>query len=89
MIVREGSRMRIEGPVTVDNVKSILAQGHAAIAAGVIEADLSGLGQTDSSMIAMMLAWKRTLPALAFSGMKQDLASLAKLYGLNGLFPGT
>ncbi len=88
MITREGSRLRVEGSVTVDNVKRILAQGLAEIASGALEVDLSRLDQSDSSMIGMMLEWKRKKPDLVFTGIKPDLESLARLYGLNGLFPG-
>jgi ABC-type transporter Mla MlaB component len=89
MITREGSRLHVEGSVTVDNVKGILAQGLAEIVSGAVEVDLSRLDQSDSSMIGMMLEWKRKKPDLVFSGVKPDLASLARLYGLSGLFPGT
>lgn len=88
MIKREGGRLHVEGSVTVDNVKSVLAQGLAEIASGALEIDLSRLEQSDSSMIGMMLEWKRKQPGLVFSGMKPDLSSLARLYGLNVIFPG-
>ena len=88
MITREGSRLHVEGSVTVDNVKGILAQGLAEIASGALEVDLSRLDQSDSSMIGMMLEWKRRKPDIVFAGIKPDLAILAKLYGLNSLFPG-
>lgn len=89
MITREGSRLHVAGSVTVDNVKGILAQGLAEIASGAIEIDLSRLDQSDSSLIGMMLELKRRKPDLVFTGIKPDLASLTRLYGLNGLFPGT
>ncbi len=91
MIRRQGVRFSLEGPVTVDNVRKPLAEGLAEIESGALEVDLGEVSVVDSSAIGMMLAWMRAAKnrqqSLSFFGVQKELASLAKLYGLSGLFP--
>lgn len=91
MIRRQGIRFSLEGPVTVDNVRKTLAEGLAEIESGALEVDLGKVSAVDSSAIGMMLAWmraaKKRRQSLSFFGTQQELASLARLYGLSGLFP--
>ncbi len=91
MIRRQGIRFSLEGPVTVDNVRKTLAEGLAEIESGALEVDLGKVSAVDSSAIGMMLAWmraaKKRRQSLSFFGVQQELASLARLYGLSGLFP--
>ncbi len=91
MIQRRGIRISLEGPVTVGNVRKTLAEGLAEIEAGALEVDLGKVSAVDSSAIGMMLEWMRAAKKrrqdLSFFGINQELASLARLYGLNGLFP--
>ena len=91
MIRRQGIRFMLEGPVTVGNVRKTLAEGLAEIESGALEADLGKVSAVDSSAIGMMLEWmraaKKRKQSLSFFGTHQELASLARLYRLNGLFP--
>ena len=53
--------------------------------------DAEGLGQFDSSALAVLLALRRDADGLglafAVAGMPQSLASLARLYGIAELLP--
>ena len=91
MIQRQGIRFSLEGPVTVGNVRKTLAEGLDEIEAGALEVDLGKLSVVDSSAIGMMLEWMRAAKerkqSLSFFGIQKELASLARLYGLENLFP--
>lgn len=90
MIIRQGIRFSISGPVNFGNVRKLLAEGLAEIENGAVEADLSKVEGVDSSAIGMMLEWlraaRRANRSLAFLGMSRDLESLARLYGLSAFF---
>lgn len=81
----------MEGPVAIWNVREMLAQGLAEIENGAIEVDLARVSSVDSSAIGMMLEWmraaKRHNRSLSFLNMTQELQSLARLYGLDGVIP--
>jgi phospholipid transport system transporter-binding protein len=83
---REGGRLIVSGPVTLANVGELLAQGYAQIRDGTNEVDLAGVTELDSSLLAMLLAWRREARRLgrdlAFSHPPQGLATIARLYGV-------
>jgi phospholipid transport system transporter-binding protein len=91
MIRREGDRMLVSGALTLASVAADLAQGKAAIAAGVRSVDLGGVGELDSSALALLLAWlreaKRLGRELAFANLPQGLTTIARLYGVAELLP--
>jgi phospholipid transport system transporter-binding protein len=77
--------------LTVDNARSMLSAGLAAIAGGQHVIDFSGLTAVDSAAVAVLLAWQRTARAksiaLSFINLPDMLQSLADLYGVAGLLP--
>jgi phospholipid transport system transporter-binding protein len=91
MIRREGEVMRVSGALTLASVAADLAQGKAAIAEGARCADLAGVGELDSSALALLLAWlreaKRLGCELAFANLPQGLTTIARLYGVAELLP--
>jgi len=75
--------------VTNENAATLLERGIAAIRAGDLTIDLDGVITVDSAAVALLLAWQRAAAGegkrLTFSGIPPGLASLADLYGVNGL----
>ena len=91
MIRREGERMLVSGALTLASVAADLAQGKAAIAEGARSVDLAGVGELDSSALALLLAWlreaKRLGSELTFANLPQGLTTIARLYGVAELLP--
>jgi phospholipid transport system transporter-binding protein len=93
MIRREGEIMRVSGALTLASVAAELEQGKAAIAEGVRSVDLAAVGELDSSALALLLAWlreaKRLGRTLTFTNLPQGLTTIASLYGVADLLPGS
>ena len=91
MIRRDGDRMIVSGALTLASVAAELAQGKAAIAEGARSVDLAGVGELDSSALALLLAWlreaKRLGAELALTNLPQGLTTIARLYGVAELLP--
>ena len=73
--------------LTVVNAKLALAQGIAAIQAGQTVFDLASVKTTDSSAVAVLLAWQRAARkagvSLSYINMPASLVSLSDLYGVD------
>lgn len=93
MIKREGERMMIDGALTLGNVAALLREGNAAIAGGVRTADLSGVGELDSSALALLLAWRREAKRLnrdlELANLPEGLTTIARLYGVAEFLPSS
>ena len=91
MIRREGPRMTLSGPVTLANVAGLLEEGRRHLGEGVRIVDLAAVGEIDSSLLALMLAWMRDAKArgaeLAFANLPAPLQTIARLYGVEALIP--
>ncbi len=91
MIVRNGSRLRVQGAVTMSNVKSLLEAGVQQLNPELKEIDFSGLEEVDSSVISMVLEWLRVSRSrnlqLRVVNMPDNMRSLASLYGVLELIP--
>jgi len=89
MIVREGDRMVVSGPVTLAGVAALLEQGREQVRNGARVVDLGGVTELDSSALAMLLAWLRDARAgdreLTFVSLPEGLVAIARLYGVDGL----
>jgi phospholipid transport system transporter-binding protein len=84
--------MKVEATsITNANAGELLLEGAAAVARGEFEFDLAAVAEVDSAAVAMLLEWQRQAQArggrLVLSGVPVDIASLAKLYGVDGLLP--
>jgi phospholipid transport system transporter-binding protein len=91
MIRREGERMIVGGPATLASAGALLREGCAYIGEGVRLADLSEVGEIDSSALALLLAWlresRRLGRELAFVNLPEGLSTIARLYGVDELLP--
>ena len=91
MIRREGRRLVLSGAVTLANVAGLLEEGRRHLAEDVISVDLGEIGEMDSSLLALMLAWLRDARArggdLAFVNLPESVQTIARLYGVDGLLP--
>ena len=91
MIRREGDRIVIAGPVTLENVTGVLAEGIAHVRAGASQVDMAEVSELDSSLLAALLALLREARlvnrSLALSNLPASLQTLANLYGVEELLP--
>ena len=90
MIVKQGNRYLIDGPVTLDNVGNLIAES-AALDGDRVIVDLAGVTRADSSVLSLLLEWTRRFSGsgrqIAFANLGHDLQSLAELYGVVDLIP--
>ena len=91
MIARDGDRLVMSGPLTLDTVKALYDHGLQAGADGALEIDMSAVEMVDSSAVSLMLNWLREARHnqvnLFFSHVPDNLLSLAHLYGVEELLP--
>lgn len=87
----EGTRLSVSGPATLATASRLLEETRAALAGGVTEIDLGEVTDVDSSLLAVIFDWMREAKAhgrtLVLRRVPQDLASLARLYGVAELLP--
>lgn len=86
MISCEDGRCAVSGPITFDNVVSVLAEGRERFTAPQVTVDLSGVTEVDSSAVSLLLEWRREAArngrAIRFRNLPPSLRSLAQLYGV-------
>jgi phospholipid transport system transporter-binding protein len=92
VIRRDGTRAVVSGAATLADVRALLEEGRGQIAAGVRTIDLGEVTELDSSLLAVLLAWKREARAanveLAVERLPDGLATIARLYGVEALLAG-
>ncbi len=89
MIVREGNRYVVDGPVTLSNVASLIAES-ATFEGDSVVVDLARVTGADSSALSLLMEWVRRFGGgrhIAFANMGPNLRSLAELYGVVDLIP--
>jgi phospholipid transport system transporter-binding protein len=86
MIVRDGDRLRVAGPITLATVGALRAEGLALLAGPAVRVDLAGAQEVDSSALSLLLEWARAARAaggrLTFENLPANLQALARLYGV-------
>ncbi|HMW16748.1 MAG TPA: STAS domain-containing protein [Accumulibacter sp.] len=96
MIERIDDRLRVTAPMVIANARALLDAGRGLLAADfptgqAARLDLAGVGEVDSSALAVVLAWLRTAAAknlpLRLVEPPANLLSLARLYGVDELLP--
>lgn len=91
MIIRDGSRLRVQGPVTIGNVMSVLEAGLQQLNPELKQIDFSGLDEVDSAAISMVLEWLRVSKSrnlqLCVVNMPDNMKNLASVYGVLELIP--
>ena len=79
--------------LTFQNARAALEQGCAVLAAGETVFDLGGVKSADSTGVALMLAWQRKAHGmgqrLSFINVPKNVCALSRLYGVDGLLPGS
>ena len=91
MILRDGDKLSVQGPVTIGTVVAVIAQGVALLDRDDLVIDLAQVSEVDSSAVSMLLEWQREAGRsnrkLRFANMPENLQSLARLYGVSELIP--
>jgi phospholipid transport system transporter-binding protein len=91
VIRREGDRIVLEGPVTLDTVPALAQDFDTHLAAGAALVDFGGVTEVDSSAVALVLEWRRQAESrnltLRLANPPAALQNLAKLYGVLELLP--
>ena len=85
-------RYRVQGDLGFGAAVELLASGVRSFGrAGPVEVDLSGVTDADSAGLAVLLEWTRLARLggwqIAFSGMPDRLADLARIGGVSEFLP--
>jgi phospholipid transport system transporter-binding protein len=85
----EGGELSVEGPITIDNVVSVVANGVALFDGEDVTIDLGRVTEADSAAVSLLLEWRREAGCrrlqIRFLNMPQNLQSLMQLYGVSEL----
>jgi phospholipid transport system transporter-binding protein len=86
MIACDGGRCTVQGPITLDNVVALLAEGNGQFAAPEVTVDLAAVTEVDSAALSLLLEWRREAGrngrAIHYRNLPANLKSLAELYGV-------
>ncbi len=89
MILRDGDKLCVQGPITIGNVAAVIKQGDALFDHPDLVIDLAQVTEVDSSAVSMLLEWQRKAQRhnqqLYFSNTPKNLKNLARLYGVSEL----
>ena len=89
MIACNDGRCTVQGPITMDNVVSLLEQGREMFNTPRFTVDLAAVTEVDSSALSLLLEWRREAARngrqVSFLNLPGNLRSLAKLYGVTEL----
>lgn len=90
MLVCTDTECRLDGEISVETAAALLNELKPRIASHVPTLDFSGVTHVDSSVVALMLSCQREAAQhqyrLHFSGLSQNISTLADLYGVDFLF---
>ena len=91
MILRDGNRIIVQGPITIANVVEIIEQGATLFDRTDLIIDFEQVTEVDSSAVSMLLEWQREAlknnQKLYFSNISENLKNLTQLYGVSELVP--
>jgi phospholipid transport system transporter-binding protein len=91
MIVRDGDRFRVQGPLTLRTAAALLARGRRLFVEPVSRVDLAAVTELDSAALGLLLEWLREARTqdreIVFLNLPDNLASLGTLYGVLDLLP--
>lgn len=81
---RDGNRLLLDGPVTLDTVPGLLPEALAAVKAGVETLDFTDCTAVDSAAIAFALDLRRASDGrLALVNLPDAALKLARLYSVS------
>ena len=91
MINREGDRLRVSGRLTMETAATLFDIGAHLVGEGDLVIDLAQVEVVDSSSVSLLLVWLREARRgnvnMCYAHLPENLASLAKLYGVLDLLP--
>ena len=91
MITRDGDKLQLAGPLTLQTARALFDRGLQANGSASLVVDLSGVEAVDSSGVSLLLSWlreaQRSNITLCFSNIPDNLLSLARLYGVADMLP--
>ncbi len=90
MIERDGSQLRVSGPLTIATVAATCEAGRPEFrGGGEVVVDLAGATEVDSAALSLLFEWrreaKRHATHVAYRNLPESLRSLATLYGVSEL----
>ena len=89
MIACDGGRCTVQGPITLESVVALLAQGKGLFTEPQVTVDLAAVTEVDSSALSLLLEWRREAAgsgrAIRYLNLPANLKSLADLYGVTEL----
>jgi len=89
MIECNGDRCTVQGPINLDSVVSLLAEGNSLFTAPQVTVDLAAVTEVDSSALSLLLEWRREAGRngreIRYLNLPANLKSLAELYGVTEL----
>jgi phospholipid transport system transporter-binding protein len=89
MIECDGGRCAVRGPITINNVVTLLAEGNGLFGAAQATVDLAAVTEVDSSALSLLLEWRREAlrngRSIRYLNLPANLKSLAELYGVTEL----
>jgi phospholipid transport system transporter-binding protein len=89
MISCEGDRCSVQGPITIANATTVLAESASVFTNPRMIVDLSGVTEVDSAGVSLLLEWRRAAARssrhIEFVNLPDSLRSLADLYGVSHL----
>jgi phospholipid transport system transporter-binding protein len=91
VITRDGDKLQLAGPLTLQTVKALFDRGLQADGSASLVVDLARVEAVDSAGVSLLLTWlreaQRTNITLCFSNIPENLMSLARLYGVADMLP--
>lgn len=89
MIECNEGRCTLRGPVTLENVLALREDGLRLFDRPAVTLDLAGVTEVDSTAVSLLFEWRRAAlaggRAIHYVNLPDNLASLAKLYGVTEL----
>jgi phospholipid transport system transporter-binding protein len=90
VIERDGSQIRVSGPLTVSTVAQLCEAGRQEFTGGgEVVVDLSGTTDVDSAALSLLFEWRREAQRhnthMSVRNLPASLQSLATLYGVADL----
>jgi phospholipid transport system transporter-binding protein len=90
-ITQQDNQWRITGEILMDNANQILGESRALQMTEAVEIDFSAVTNVDTAALSLIMELQRRALIescrLTFTNLPADLASLAKLYGVNEFIP--
>jgi len=93
IVQADNHRFTAVGVISVDNAMEWVKQGEVAMGqvGGSIQFDLSGIQQTSSVGLSVLLSWMRSARKrsieLSFTGMPSAMFDIARVSGLDDVLP--